>query len=97
MKASRASMPVIRLRNINKLYEVHHDKQTLIETILGGKNETFYALRDINITTHKGERVGIVGGNGSGKTTLLKLMADTIYTVFSDNPAPPKRYYRKLH
>lgn len=75
MRAPNPPTPALGLRNISKLYHIHHDKPTLIETILGGKNETFYALRDVNLTIRKGERVGIVGANGSGKTTLLKLMA----------------------
>lgn len=31
-------------------------------------------LRDVNLTIHKGDFMGIVGPNGSAKTTLLKLM-----------------------
>lgn len=32
------------------------------------------ALKDINLTIHKGDFVAIVGPNGSGKSTLLKLI-----------------------
>lgn len=37
-------------------------------------NEDEPALRDIHLTIHKGETLGIVGRTGSGKTTLLKLL-----------------------
>ena len=37
-------------------------------------NEEAPALRDIHMTIHKGETLGIVGRTGSGKTTLLKLL-----------------------
>jgi ABC-type polysaccharide/polyol phosphate transport system ATPase subunit len=65
----------IKLTHITKQYIIHHEKPTLVEKFIKGKNETFLALRDINITIKNGERVGIIGPNGSGKTTLLKIIA----------------------
>jgi tungstate transport system ATP-binding protein len=32
------------------------------------------ALRDANLTLHRGERLALLGANGSGKTTLLRLL-----------------------
>lgn len=64
----------IRLTNISKKYEIHHEKPTLVEKFVKGPNETFWALHNINLTIRKGECVGIVGPNGSGKTTLLKIV-----------------------
>lgn len=37
--------------------------------------ESFYALKDINLTINPGEAVGIIGRNGAGKSTLLKLLS----------------------
>src|ERR1017187_2206483 len=34
----------------------------------------FWALKDLDIAIHPGERVGIIGANGAGKTTTLRLM-----------------------
>jgi ABC-type polysaccharide/polyol phosphate transport system ATPase subunit len=64
----------IKLTGVTKKYYVHHDKPTLAERILRGKDEEFFALKNISLTVNKGERVGIIGANGSGKTTLLKLI-----------------------
>src|SRR3989304_6408892 len=66
----------VKLTAVSKKYIVHHEKPTLVENILSrGKNEEFWALKDINLTIQKGEKVGIIGPNGSGKTTLLEIIA----------------------
>lgn len=66
----------IKLTNITKTYQLHHEKPTLVENIFGrSKRELFTALSGINLEIKKGEKVGIIGPNGSGKTTLLKLIS----------------------
>lgn len=32
-------------------------------------------LKDVNLTVHHGERIGILGRNGAGKSTLIRLMS----------------------
>ncbi|MBI5620152.1 ABC transporter ATP-binding protein [Candidatus Gottesmanbacteria bacterium] len=65
----------IRLTGVSKRYTIHHEKPTLVEKLVRGRDEEFWALKDVNLTIRKGERVGIIGPNGSGKTTLLKIIA----------------------
>ncbi len=65
----------IQLTDIRKKYQIHHEKPTLVEKFIKDHNETFWALKKLTLTVHKGEKIGIIGRNGSGKTTLLKIMA----------------------
>lgn len=65
----------IQLNNVTKRYLIHHEKPTLMEKIIGGKNEEFSSLQRINLKIKNGEKIGLIGANGSGKTTLLKIIA----------------------
>jgi branched-chain amino acid transport system ATP-binding protein len=40
----------------------------------------FYALTDVSLQVHEGERVGLIGPNGSGKTTLINCIAGVLRT-----------------
>lgn len=68
----------IEFKNVDKTYKLYSTPWQMMLDALGfnkgNKFQEFFALKNINLTIYKGERLGIVGRNGAGKSTLLKLM-----------------------
>jgi ABC-type polysaccharide/polyol phosphate transport system ATPase subunit len=54
-------------------------KEYAIHLVRGSLSyEELWALRDVSLTVHRGETLGIVGRNGAGKSTLLKVIAQVL-------------------
>lgn len=71
---------VIQCTGLGKAFPMgrRQPAEVLRHELLGGGaryENTFWALRNCNLSIAQGEAVGIVGENGSGKSTLLQMIA----------------------
>lgn len=71
--------PVITVSNLGMEFNLSSEKVDSIKEYIIGllthkkiETDNFWALKDINFTLNRGERLGILGLNGAGKSTLLK-------------------------
>lgn len=73
---------VIDAQALCKRYAAYgRPSQRLMQLLWGrrsGEEQSFWALRDINLQVPRGQVVGMVGRNGAGKSTLLQLLCGTL-------------------
>ncbi len=69
---------VIEAQGVSKTYETGKSPSSLfVERVFGikGKNDTFEALKPLDLNIKIGTSVGILGRNGAGKSTLLNVLS----------------------
>lgn len=74
----------IEAKGLAKTYRLYAKPHYRILDMFGllrrgaGRYTEHPALRDFDITIHKGEKVAVIGRNGAGKSTFLKLVSSVI-------------------
>lgn len=72
----------IQIQNVTKCYKHYQNNTDRIMEALHfsrkPKHSLFYAVKDVCLTIHRGEVIGVLGQNGSGKSTLLKMISGIV-------------------
>jgi ABC-type polysaccharide/polyol phosphate transport system ATPase subunit len=82
-------LPILEFDQVSKKFLLNRSKpRSFLEAITslgkrhmngaGADSPEFWVLRDLSVSVHPGEAVGIIGDNGAGKSTILKLAAKII-------------------
>ena len=75
--------PAICTRDLGVKYNLHLTrKQTVRSSVVRRVHRNgdtdFWALRNVSLSVHQGESLGVIGPNGAGKSTLLQVLAGII-------------------
>lgn len=75
----------IEVNNVSLVYDLYYDKTNTLKEhfinlfkkreYLDKKKGKLYALDNVSLKIHNGERIGVIGLNGAGKSTFLKVLS----------------------
>ena len=70
---------ILRAEQLSKVFKLYSKPHYRFLDMLGllrqsGAYQEFWAIKDLDLVIHKGEKVAFIGRNGAGKSTLLRLI-----------------------
>ena len=70
----------LSVAHLGKEYRLYTSPRQRLKALLTGRSyhRSHWALRDVSLTLHRGQCLGVIGDNGAGKSSLLKLLAGTL-------------------
>lgn len=71
-------MAILQVQNLSKTYYRNARGASGLKQLITGKKEAVEALKDINFSIERGERIALLGANGAGKSTFVKLATGII-------------------
>ena len=79
-QAADAPPLTLNVAHLGKEYRLYASPRQRLKALLTGRSyhRSHWALRDVSLTLHRGQCLGVIGDNGAGKSSLLKLLAGTL-------------------
>jgi len=86
--------PILEIKHLGKEYKLRGNSEpykSLRDSLVNSlsnfkrkKNDSFWALKDVNFDIQEGDSIGIIGKNGAGKSTLLKILSKITYPTVGE-------------
>lgn len=101
---------LLRVKQVSKSFALPQKWSGTVKSEITGKQELFWAVRNLSLNIYRGESFGLVGESGCGKTTLAKIIlrlfpkietgsvqfGDSTKDIFAYNLKELRQYRRKM-